>query len=180
MLNAVAVIGIGGLCSLDLVLTLGVIRRLRVHASELAELRHPEHEMPVLPAGGSVGALEATTLGGASLSAALFDRETLVGFFSPGCDGCARALPRFVRSAAAFAGGAEQVLAVVAAAIGDDVDEYVDRLRPIARVAVEEPMGPIATAFTVRTFPAFALVGTGGTVAASGSTLDEIPVPVPG
>jgi hypothetical protein len=179
MLYAAAITVVGGLCALDLVLTFGVLRRLRAQASQLAELRHPEHEVTILPAGGSVGALEATTLSGVSLSASLFDRETLVGFFSPGCEGCAQALPRFVRSAAAFTGGAEQVLAVVAAA-GDDVEEYVDRLRPVAQVAVEDPMGPIATAFTVQMFPAFALVGAGGAVVASGSTLDEIPVPVPG
>ena len=172
---------VGGLCALDLLLTLGVIRRLRTHTTVLGQLRGLE-EMggpPPLPVGASVGGFTAATQDGGSVSAELFDREVLVGFFAPDCDGCTRLLPSFLELAPAIAGGREQVLAVVTG-VGDGVEEYVAKLRPFAQVVVEEPQGPVARAFSVNMVPAFVLVGPGGTVVASGSTLDALPVPVPG
>jgi hypothetical protein len=175
---------VGGLCALDLLLTLGVVRRLRTHTTALGELKRLQDTEPPspLPAGSSVGGFTAATRDGGFVTAELLDRELLVGFFAPGCDGCAKLLPDFVESAPAIAGGPEHVLAVVTDA-GDDADgveEYVDKLRAVARIVVEGPEGPVAGAFAVTSVPALVLVGPGGTVVASGSRLSDLPVPVAG
>jgi hypothetical protein len=147
----------------------------------LNELKDPQQTRneALLPPGASVGSFTATTRNGRAVSKELFVKETLVGFFAPDCDACATRLPGFIDLAQAMAGGPEQVLAVVAD-LGDGVDTYVTKLSSVASVVVEEPDGPVSTAFAVHMFPAFILVGSEGTVVASGSTLDRLPVPVSG
>ena len=172
---------VGGLCALDLLLTLGVIRRLRTHTTVLGQLRGLE-EMggpPPLPAGASVGGFTAATQDGARCPPSSSTWRSWWASSPPNCDGCMRLLPSFLELAPAIAGGREQVLAVVTG-VGDEVEEYVAKLRRVAQVVVEEPQGPVARAFSVNMVPAFVLVGPGGTVVASGSTLDALPVPVAG
>jgi hypothetical protein len=45
-----------------------------------------------------------------------------------------------------------------------------------AIVVLEPPDGPVARAFGVRGFPAFALVGDGGRIEATGTELTALPV----
>ncbi|GAA0900336.1 hypothetical protein GCM10009557_76450 [Virgisporangium ochraceum] len=140
------------LCLLNLLLTLGLARRIRV-----------EPPAVVLPPGSRVDPA--------------FDPPTLVGFFSPGCGPCHERLPEFVARARRAPAG--RTVAVVDGDGGsaDDMsaDDMVAALGDAVSTVVEPPGGELSTAFGVRGFPAFALVGDGGRIEASGTNLAAIP-----
>ena len=156
-----AVVLLAVLTLLTLALLLAVVRRLREHETRLAELAAGVGAggMPdvIAPAGHPVTGLDA-------------ELPALVGFFSPGCDACHERLPDFRKAAAGHAGG---TLAVVVAD-GKDPAPLVAELGGNGSVVLEDPGGPLATAFAVRGFPAFAVVGTDGRISASGY---ELPAP---
>jgi hypothetical protein len=161
---------VGALVAVDLVLTLGVIRRLREHATLIEQaLRVSEGVTDfMLPVGSPLPELRATTVDGAAAPA---EGPMLIGFFSPGCRACVERLPGFVEYARAFDG---RVLGV---AVGphDDVADIVAALRPVADVVVEPSEGPLATALQVKGFPAMATVGADGVVVGSGFELAALP-----
>lgn len=165
-----AVVLVGLLCVLDLILTFGVIRRLRAHTAQLSTMAQIPPAL-VLGAGATVGSFEATTVDGSTVASADLSDRTLVGFFSPDCSLCKTELPRFVELAAAHPGGADQVLAVV---VGDGAtDPYVLDLAPVARVVVAPPGHAIESAFQLRGYPTFALIGEEQVVRVAGS-LDSV------
>lgn len=173
-----AVILVGVLCLLNLVLTLGVIRRLREHSEQLSAAGGAGPK-PILSAGEPIGEFEATTADGAVVSrSTLLDGEShLVGFFSVNCQFCKEQLPRFVEYARGVAGGRQRVLAVV---VDDgDTSELVSALDPVARLVLEPHDGPLATAFGVTGSPAFCRVAEDGTVADSGYDLRALMASAP-
>jgi thiol-disulfide isomerase/thioredoxin len=164
---------VGAVASLNLLLTLGVIRRLR----ELdAQLPQRGLDSTLLPAGATVDDFAADTTDGATVSRRALRGDTVVGFFSPGCEPCEALQPAFVEYAARVPGGRDHVIAVVAGS-PDEAAPVVARLSGIARVVVEEAAGgAVVRAFRVRAYPAlFHLDGT-GEVRASGRNLDALPV----
>jgi thiol-disulfide isomerase/thioredoxin len=170
------------LCLLDLLLTLGVIRRLREHANQLAQLPpglsagFPE-ELGV-PVGETVAGFAATTTSGELVSRELLASRTFVGFFAPGCGPCEEQLPGFVEYARAMPGGREQTLAVVIAGEGNAKDtEYLEQLAPVVRVVAEAPGGPVQSAFAVHGYPALYLVDDGGVVVAGGMSMHALANP---
>jgi len=176
LVSAVVVVGALGL--LNLLVTLGVIRRLR----ELEPLAHaagdeqtqPGHG-PIPAPGYPVGQFTTRTTAGELVSREdLLDARTLVAFFSVGCPPCVQALPRFVAHAAA-AGSPHGVLAVVRGG-GADAAGFVEPLEQVARVVVEDGRGrgPVSAAFGVTGSPAYCLVDGSGTLQASGFKLDEV------
>src|SRR5690349_19483902 len=94
LLTAVAVLA-GALCLLNLVLTLGVVRRLREHAVLLAKLQPAAAPNPMLAVGEQVGSFETVTVDGHPVSRDALDGPTLLGIFSPNCSACAERLPKF-------------------------------------------------------------------------------------
>lgn len=161
----------------NLVLLLGVVRRLREHSERLdgTGAGLPVPEGPMMPAGETVGAFTTTTTDGDTVARELLDGETLVGFFSPSCQPCKTQLPRFVAHAKSFAGGRDQVLAVVV--IGDadeDPEPYVTALAGVARVVVEPHGGPLYDAFDVNGFPSVALVDAAGTIQATAARVGHL------
>jgi thiol-disulfide isomerase/thioredoxin len=161
-----AVVVVGVLCLLNLVLTYGVIRRLREHTELLAQ-RSAGVPDAIAGAGSTVGTFTATTVDGDELAADDLEPGTLVGFFSPGCGACVEQLPKFVDAAAAHPGGQARVLAVVVGA-EEDAAEQVALLSPKARVVVAPFGAEIEKAFAVKGYPGFALVGDARVVAVSG------------
>jgi thiol-disulfide isomerase/thioredoxin len=157
---------VGVLCLLNLLLTYGVIRRLREHTELLAQ--RPAGMPDIIAGAGSmVGAFTATTVEGDQLTADDLEPGTMVGFFSPGCGACVEQLPKFVDAAAAHPGGQDRVLAVV---IGtqEDTAEQVAALSPKARVVVATGGAEIEKAFAVQGYPGFALIGDARVVTVSG------------
>lgn len=150
---------------INLVLLLGVVRRLREHETRLASMTGGGPPVLIAPAGGRVGPFTARSVDGRPVDEHSTN-AALIGFFSPECGSCHERLPDFRAAAGAHTG---PVLAVVVED-GGDAAPLVDALRTCATVVLEAPTGPVAEAFAVRGFPAFALV-TDGTVRASGYEL---------
>ncbi|MET7328135.1 hypothetical protein [Nonomuraea sp. NPDC005650] len=163
---SVAVILVGALCLLDLLLTFGVIRRLRAHTAELERLgRNGAWTGDLMPSPGhEVGDLAVSTVDGEPVSSETFAEETLVAFFAQGCSACEDKLPDFVSHAGAVLGGRDRVLAVVSGEPAQMV-ETIDALASVARVVAGQQAAPVIDAFAVRAFPAFSLVKAGTVLA---------------
>lgn len=175
-----AMIALGVLGLLNLVLTVGVIRRLKQQAVERHTVDHQSLVLPapLPPAGTVVADFTVSTVDGTSLSREGLAGETLVGFFSPGCTACEELLPEFVAYAASFPGGVDRVLAVVES-MAEDATRYITALSPVARVVADPPgRGVVVPAFSVKAFPGVAVVDADGRIVASGENLAALPVAV--
>lgn len=176
VVSLVAVVGV--ICLLDLLLTFGVIRRLREHTETISTLQAASTPPGMLAEGETAGEFEAVTTTGEVISRDTLAGNTLVGVFSPDCPACAERLPGFLRLAAAFRGGRDRVLAVIAD-MGGDPETYRERLEPVARVVIEPQGTGINEALRVRAFPSFGVLDGSGTVLASGLDPDRTEVAVP-
>jgi hypothetical protein len=148
----------------NLLLVYGVIRRLRLHTEQIAELvlTAPRSE-PIIDVGSRPDEFSANTVDDVSVTTAQL-AGGLVAFFSPTCGVCEEWIPRFVETASTLPGGRPSVLAVVASARASDADDLVSRLRDVAMVVVEADKGPLATAFAVRGYPAMCRLDDNGVV----------------
>lgn len=174
-----AVVFVGALCTVDLLLTFGVIRRLREHTELLSTRAGEPGEGPGTVAVGEVpGPFTAVDTDGAEVDHRTGGAGRLVGFFSPGCEPCRTKLPDFVAYAAEFPGGRAQVLAVVS---GDEQSaaDFTGPLTGVARVVVDGSEGPVATAFGVNGFPAWCVQDEHGVVQHSGLGREPLPAAVP-
>lgn len=161
---AAAIILIGAICLVNLVLSLGVVRRLRSHTTLIEHLlTRNTAPKPILSAGERIGPFSAVTTGGGLISRESMTGSAgnvLVGFFSPDCDSCRDRLPEFIRKAKE----SDETLAVVVgqeAAAMDLVDSFT--LHDVSRVVLEAPEdGAMSHAFGVQALPAVCVVdGTG-------------------
>jgi thiol-disulfide isomerase/thioredoxin len=143
---------------LNLVLTLGIIRRLREHAELLSTVAgDPKHSVRT---GEKVGDFTTLTVDGAAVTSDLVTEQTLVAFFSPGCKPCQEKLPKFIEFARSMPGGRRQVLAAVVGTT--DTAPWVAELDPVSRVVVEDNGGPLTKAFEVKGFPTTLMVDRDG------------------
>lgn len=158
------------LCLVDLVLSLGVVRRLREHTERLNHLLADAGQRPSLTVGGVVADFSTTTVDGAGLCRDDLTGRSIIGFFSPGCQPCADQLPAFERR-----GGEPGWDRVIAVVVGEtDEGEEVVRLRRLAEVVVEPHGGLVAGAFAVAGFPTIVELDD-ATVIASGHTVASTP-----
>lgn len=173
---AAATVLVGLLAAVNLLFTVGVVRRLREHTTELASLRSQGTpgmgESVAHPAGARVGEFTATSVDHRPVASGTLGDRLLVGFFSPHCGPCAERLPGFIAYASSRAGGSGAVLAVVAGT-AEESAATVEQLRQVATVVVEPDRGPVQQAFGVAGFPAFVLVNDGWVAA---SDYDLAPV----
>ncbi|WFB05767.1 hypothetical protein LRS74_01085 [Streptomyces sp. LX-29] len=176
---ALALAAVAALCALDLMLTLAVLRRLREKGTTGSSHTPPDTEGGGIPKGSAVGTFETRCVEGARLTDEDLVDGAVVGFFSPMCPPCRRALPAFVETATALQ-GVRQVIAVVISVTGRADEEaealaIVEQLAPFARVVREDDTGSCLSAFGVRAFPSHFEVsvaaGARPTVAAVG---DEV------
>ncbi|MEW9529357.1 hypothetical protein [Microbispora sp. NPDC049125] len=165
------VLGVGVLCLIDLVFTIGVIRRLRLHDQMLSG-RPSTFPPPVLPPGAEIGGFSVVTADGVYVSDWTMGEPTLVGVFSPDCPACHEGLPLFAGRARSFPGGRDNVLAVL---VGTQEEVAAQRraLEPVALVIVEEFGTGLTKALQVEAFPSFAVVD-GRKVVASGTALEDL------
>jgi thiol-disulfide isomerase/thioredoxin len=176
MLPVVAALALLALavCLLDLVLTLGVIGRLRQLTELISTLpsggRRPD---AILAEGETAAPFDAVATTGEPVSRDRLSDRTLVGAFAPHCPACDEKLPAFVDFAKMFPGGRDQVIAVV---VGpeDEAEPYCEQLEPVARVVIEPPMtGEVGKALALNSFPAFGVLDHSGTVVSSGVDLNR-------
>ncbi|MEV5742740.1 hypothetical protein AB0L30_22010 [Microbispora rosea] len=166
------VLSVGVLCLVDLVLTVGVIRRLRAH-EEMLSARPAGLPSIVLPPGGVIGGFSATSTDGVHVSDETLTETVLVGVFSPDCSACHERLPQFAEHARSFPGGRGNVLAVLVGTEEEMADER-RTLEPVALVLIEEYGTGLTKALQVRGFPSLALVDEHRRVVASGTTLEDL------
>jgi len=183
-----AMVLIGLLTIVNLLLTVGVVRRLREHTTDLADLRDnrpvADDSDIALPAGSMVGSFDASGVDGRPVTLSAFGDRLLTGFFSPNCGPCKERLPSFIEYAAARPGGRDAVLAV-AVGTPEETAELVERLQPVATVVREPDQGPVQKAFAVAGFPAFVLMEDGRVVTShydfdSVVAMDSVPLPASG
>lgn len=148
-----AVVLVGALGVVNLLLTFGIIRRLRQNAGT--------GNQPIGPAPGGLVAPVApvgTEIRGTDLR---WDGETLVGFFMPGCGPCEEQLPEFITYAPKW----QRVVAVVMDPSGgksDEAAETLQRLRQVAEVVVEKSPGDaLHKAFKATGYPVYCTVRDG-------------------
>ncbi|TDE27161.1 redoxin domain-containing protein [Nonomuraea mesophila] len=160
LIAAVVLVGLLGLA--NLLLLIGVIRRLRMtqDASQLP----PEGLQP----GETIPDFTATATDGEPVSAAYLRGNALIGFLSPGCGPCRELLPEFVKEAGRSSG---PVLAVVVATPQDDPAMDIKRLEKVARVVTEAPHGPVQQVFKVSGYPTVLTTDATGTVVFSDAAL---------
>lgn len=166
-----AVAVVGGLCLLDLLLTFGVVRRLREHTVMLAGQAPPLVGLGTgeLPAGFSAVTASGEVVTGAT-------RLRVVGFFSSGCAACPERVWPFVEYLGGHHIDRDSVLAVVQVSHGE-LPPYLDQIAEVALVCTEPADGQVARAFKVTGFPAFCLLDADGAVAVSGYDPSSLPAP---
>jgi thiol-disulfide isomerase/thioredoxin len=150
-----AVVLFGAFCILDLLLTIGLAKRLREQSRRLDDFGRPPTRVAV---GTVVGAFDTATVDGVPVRSADLADGTVVAFLSPTCGPCQDKLPALVEYGAQTGPGRP----LVAVVTGDDADadEFVRRLGPVARVVREEPDGgAFGAAFGVSAYPIILRVG---------------------
>lgn len=156
-----AVVLVGAIATLNLLLTVGVIRRLREHTTQLAEV----NSMGGGPGGPVVGdpiedfttaAVDDTPVARADL-----DSFALVSVMSPGCGPCEEKLPTLVSMLEKGSLPKKSVLAVIAGTEEDAVP-MVTALKDLAVVVREEPVsGAVQSAVGIRAYPTMFTAGDG-------------------
>ncbi len=157
--------------SVNLLFTLGVIRRLREHTRLLAEgaAKRVAASMADSPQDFS-----ALTVEGRPVSRDSLTPSALVAFLSTGCTPCEDAVPAFADYAAAFPGGRDHVMAVITGP-DHEVAGMRERLAGVAQVVVERPDGPVQKAFGVDGTPAFGVLDRHGVITVASRSVGDLP-----
>lgn len=168
---------VGLLALTNLVLTFGVIRRLRVHSEAISAAAGPPARSAIgIDVGSSPAAFQATATDGRQVGAGSTGPEpTVVAFFSPRCPACRDRLPGFGDYVARQRLGRDSVLAVV---VGDEAadSDFVAALSPLALVVTEPDGGAVSAAFQIAGFPAFCVLDGQGRVVAAEHDPDHLPL----
>jgi hypothetical protein len=173
LITAVALVG--ALCLLDLLLTFGVLRRLREHGTLLSETGQLGPPVIGLEAGQRPEPFSAVATSGRQVSN---DSElVVVAFFSTSCSICQERVGPFSGYLAEQGIGPERVLAMVERDHRGEPPPYLAQLEEVATVCVEPATGPVARAFQVSGFPAFCLLDARGAVLAHGYDPAMLPEP---
>ncbi|SCL73734.1 TlpA family protein disulfide reductase [Micromonospora peucetia] len=175
-LLTVAVVLVAALGLLNLVLTLGVVRRLREH-TELLSDRQSQPPAVMLEAGSAPGDFVSTTVDGEVRTRADLPPMTLVAFMTPSCEHCAEQVPLLIDRARTMPGGAEHVWIVVVGK-GGETEAYAAQFAGLATVFIEPGSGALPLAFGVKGYPAFGLLDERGVVASAAFGIARLDLPV--
>jgi hypothetical protein len=155
-----ASIPILGLSVVNLILLLGVVRRVNQLAGQPRSGRPvataPASSAAVVP-GDKLGDFVATTTDGEPITANALAGRTLVAFLTVHCRLCEELTPRLRACAQAFPGGRGQVLVVIVVPRREHPGLGHD-LAGVARVVTEPAGGAVSTAFGVHAYPGFFLL----------------------
>jgi len=170
-----AVVLVGAVGMLNLILMLGVLRRLREHGELLARPGSGGSgaDSGLLAAGETIGEFRTRTVDGGAISHDDLTRDMVVAFFSPHCQPCKDLLPTFVEYAG-HAGGRGRIVAVVSGDRSETAD-MATALVPVARVLTDDDARPLVGAFSTTGYPAIYVMGENGIVAGSGHSMSVLP-----
>jgi hypothetical protein len=166
---------VAALCVLNVVLTVGVVRRLRQHDRMLAAGAGAAAPMRAPAPGDWIGPFTAETPGGVTVSRETLRPGDLVAFLSPGCGPCEEQLPGLVQWLRESEGTAAATLVVIVATPTEAAD-MVAALSPLANVVCEpSPRADIQAAFGVESYP-IALTVDGSAITEVFRDLSRLPV----
>lgn len=166
---------VGGICVLNLILMLGVIRRLREHSDLISKgSAGPADDDAILRTGEIVNDFSAVGLDGDTISLEKIDDLTVFGFFSSTCPPCKEQIPPFRDYVERLPYGRKMAVAVIAGE-GDEALAMAESLNDVARVIIEPIAGPVGAAFRLSAVPAVALVEPGGKALQSGRKVSALP-----
>jgi hypothetical protein len=169
-----AVIVVGVLCLLDLLLTLGVIRRLREHTELLRELQAPAGSPVIgLTAGQAPEPFTARATDGATVTGPAGLR--LVAFFSASCSVCPGRVAPFIDYVRSRGLSRGDVLAVLTVTDISAPPRYLADVAEVAQACVQPDDSELARAFSVTGYPAFCLLDGVGNVVSTGHTTAALP-----
>ena len=174
VLLSAAVSVVAALCLLDLLLTLGVIRRLREQTGLGPAGMLPEMPVIGLAPMSPVAPFSAVTMTGGLVSGGSGLR--LAAFFSTSCSACQERVGPFADYVTGHRIPPDSVLSVIVGT-GSAPPPYLDRLAGAGQVCLAPDDGELVSAFEVRGFPAFCLLDADGTVLASGYDPAALPAP---
>jgi hypothetical protein len=155
------VVLVGVLCLVDLVLTLGVIRRLRVHTELLNSSARADENIIGIPVGTIPADFAAVSIRDEQLDGPAGLR--IVAFFASFCSVCPTKVPAFLAYLERNQIRQQDVLAVMAADPQDPVP-YLNQVAQVARVCFEPPDGPVSAAFQVSAYPVFCVLDADGSL----------------
>ncbi|QYC38775.1 AhpC/TSA family protein [Nonomuraea coxensis DSM 45129] len=162
---------------LNLVLTVAVIRRLREHTELINQGRaqSPAQGEVTLPAGTRVGEFRAVTGDDRTVTRDDLRQGMVVAFFSPRCPTCVEQKPAFIRYASGLSGGRDDVIAVLLGS-PEELEGLREELSGVAQIVIEADVdGEMSTAFGLRGYPAFCLMGEKGVLSVTGFQVDVLP-----
>ncbi|GAA0341529.1 peroxiredoxin family protein [Actinoallomurus spadix] len=169
---------VAGLTTLNLVLTVALVRRWRARLSAPPAARPghlPRDPEPGIAPGDRMPEFTVTTAGGARLTRDEFaGRPALIAFLSLDCPGCDDSVPAFAEHARRVRDAGGRVMATV---VGVDAggSELAARLAGVADHVVPEFLdAPVGTAFGVRFYPTFAHYAPDGVATAAGVGLQRL------
>lgn len=165
-----AVIVLAFACAGNIVLTLGIVRRLRSQPAPGAVFAPPR-----LTAGVLVPEFHAQTAGGEQISGSgLLGERYVLGFFSTSCSSCREHAPEFLAYAVTERLDPARVIAVVQGSPEEAAAFAAEYLGPLAVVA-EPDGGPVARSLMVSSFPQFYVVAPDGMLASVEPTISRLP-----
>ncbi len=154
------------LSAVNLLLTIGVIRRLKEHSSLLADGTAATPEMP--RPGTPIAEFEAQTVDGRAVTLGSLRDGCMVAFFSPGCEACEDVLPALSGHLRATGASPESAVVVIAAELQEALP-MVHAFEGTACVIVEPPpRRELRKAFGITAFPTVVTISGG----AIGSLVD--------
>ncbi|MGW6393550.1 TlpA family protein disulfide reductase [Streptomyces sp. NPDC055103] len=153
-----AVALLGALTALNLILTYGVIRKLRT----LGPAR-PSGPIDGGSVGSSAGDFSVRATDGTALTRGDLPEGALVAFLSPGCEPCTELLPRLSATVRSLGLPRTHVLAVITPGI-EDPAPYTAELGDIALVTAGDQATAVAEAFGVTGYPVVCRLASDGAV----------------
>jgi thiol-disulfide isomerase/thioredoxin len=165
----VVVVGaVGALTIVNFLLSMALIRRVRVLQEMVAQTPPRDPSLP--KTGEAIGSFQATTLEGEPLSdETLKPGVSLVGFFTAHCKPCMALRAQLLESPPAL----PFVAFVEGRANDPEVGEMAEALKRIARVVYTEHNDALHQAFKPASYPTLIRVEN-GVVAASGHALADV------
>ncbi|MFD7233922.1 redoxin domain-containing protein [Streptomyces syringium] len=160
-----------------LLVTFGLVRRLRAHTDLLRQLAGSNDRL--LPPGTALPAFAGRTTDGSTVTEASLQHPAAVALLAVNCPHCRTNLPDFVAYVQGAGYPREQVLAVVATDERTDPaahKEMLDALAPVATLVSESgTQGTVAAAFGTQAFPTFYLTRPDATLAVGSHAVRGLP-----
>lgn len=154
-----------------------VCRRTRLPVSTLMrelELRSRLAGAPLLATGTQLAGFAGTSTRGRPVTVDGLTAPYLVALFSASCVRCPGHVPEVSARLREHGPVPDRVLVVVMSGAGDDPGLFTGAFDELATVVVEEPGGPVQTAFATREFPAFYVIGADRSVLAAAHQIGDL------